>query len=107
MKREHILLWGGAKSILLLLSITALLATAPAARADSPSDLMEQGIYSNETTGDLTSAEQLKVIAQTINAFETEKYDPSLPLAFEMAWLFKLPIEQTFTSDKDQPNCHA
>ncbi|MGA2173921.1 MAG: tetratricopeptide repeat protein [Verrucomicrobiota bacterium] len=58
---------GRAAKTLLALSFTAtLLATAPAARADSPSDLLEQGIYSEQTKGDLDGAMQLyqKVIAQ-------------------------------------------
>ena len=38
-------------------------------------------------------AEKLGVSRQTINAIETEKYDPSLPLAFKVARLFKLRIE--------------
>ena len=46
-------------------------------------------------------AERLGVSRQTINAIETEKYDPSLPLAFKMARLFKLPIEEIFASDED------
>ena len=41
-------------------------------------------------------AEQLDVSRQTINAIETGKYDPSLPLAFRIAQLFKKPIEQIF-----------
>jgi putative transcriptional regulator len=41
-------------------------------------------------------AEALGVSRQTINAIETEKYDPSLPLAFAIAKLFKQPIEQIF-----------
>ena len=41
-------------------------------------------------------AEKLEVSRQTINAIETEKYDPSLPLAFKVARLFKLPIEEIF-----------
>ncbi|MGH8279440.1 MAG: helix-turn-helix transcriptional regulator [Gammaproteobacteria bacterium] len=41
-------------------------------------------------------AEHLNVSRQTINAIETEKYDPSLPLAFAMARLFEIPIEQIF-----------
>jgi putative transcriptional regulator len=45
-------------------------------------------------------ADKLGVSRQTINAIETEKYDPSLPLAFKMARLFKLPIEQFFSADK-------
>ena len=46
--------------------------------------------------GDL--GEKLDVSRQTINAIETEKYDPSLPLAFKIARLFKKPIEEIFTS---------
>ena len=66
MKTKHVLLRCRAKTILLLLSTTTLLAAAPAAWADSASDLMEQGIYSEETKGNLASAVQLyqKVIAQ-------------------------------------------
>jgi putative transcriptional regulator len=45
-------------------------------------------------------AEKLGVSRQTVNAIETEKYDPSLPLAFKVARLFKLPIEEIF-SDKE------
>ena len=47
--------------------------------------------------GDL--AEKLGVSRQTINAIETEKYDPSLPLAFKIARLFKQPIEDIFAAD--------
>ena len=38
-------------------------------------------------------ADKLGVSRQTINAIETGKYDPSLPLAFKMAKLFKMPTE--------------
>lgn len=41
-------------------------------------------------------AEKLEVSRQTIHAIETEKYDPSLPLAFKIAHLFKTTIEQVF-----------
>lgn len=41
-------------------------------------------------------AEKLDVSRQTINAIETGKYDPSLPLAFKMAKLFGLRIEEVF-----------
>jgi putative transcriptional regulator len=41
-------------------------------------------------------AEKLDVSRQTINAIETEKYDPSLPLAFKIARLFRQPIEEIF-----------
>jgi putative transcriptional regulator len=41
-------------------------------------------------------AEKLSVSRQTINAIETEKYDPSLPLALKIGKLFKLPVEEIF-----------
>ncbi len=44
-------------------------------------------------------AEKLGVSRQTINAIETEKYDPSLPLAFKLARLFQQPIETIFEHD--------
>lgn len=44
--------------------------------------------------GDL--AERLKVSRQTVNAIETGKYDPSLPLAFKIAHVFGLHIEEIF-----------
>lgn len=46
-------------------------------------------------------ADKLDVSRQTVNAIETEKYDPSLPLAFKIAKLFKLKIEEVFKLDKD------
>jgi putative transcriptional regulator len=46
-------------------------------------------------------ADKLGVSRQTINAIETEKYDPSLPLAFKVARLFKQSIEDIFEADKD------
>jgi len=44
--------------------------------------------------------EKLGVSRQTINAIEGGKYDPSLPLAFAIAKLFKLPIEKIFDPDE-------
>jgi len=44
-------------------------------------------------------ADKLDVSRQTINAIETEKYDPSLPLAFKVARLFKVPIEDIFSDN--------
>jgi putative transcriptional regulator len=44
-------------------------------------------------------ADNLGVSRQTINAIETEKYDPSLPLAFKVARLFKMKIEDVFESE--------
>jgi len=49
--------------------------------------------------GDL--ADKLGVSRQTVNAIETEKYDPSLPLAFKVARLFKKSIEEIFEMDED------
>lgn len=41
-------------------------------------------------------ADQLEVSRQSVNAIETGRYDPSLPLAFKIADLFEMPIEQIF-----------
>ena len=43
-------------------------------------------------------ADRLGVSRQSVNAIETGKYDPSLPLAFRIAELFGLAIEEVFTS---------
>ncbi len=48
----------------------------------------------NWSQGDL--AERLAVSRQSVNAIETGKYDPSLPLAFRIAELFALSIEEIF-----------
>ena len=45
-------------------------------------------------------ADRLGVSRQTINAIETGKYDPSLPLAFAMAGLFGHPVESIFSADE-------
>ena len=44
-------------------------------------------------------AELLQVSRQTVNAIETGKYDPGLPLAFKIARLFELRIEDVFDPD--------
>lgn len=44
----------------------------------------------------LDLADALGVSRQTINAIETTKYDPSLPLAFKIAKIFDMPIEEIF-----------
>ncbi len=44
-------------------------------------------------------ASRLQVSRQTVNAIETGKYDPSLPLAFRIAKLFNAPIESIFEFD--------
>jgi putative transcriptional regulator len=46
-------------------------------------------------------AARLGVSRQTINAIETGKYDPSLPLAFQMAELFQMRIEEIFKRNHD------
>ena len=43
-------------------------------------------------------ADKLQVSRQSVNAIETGRYDPSLPLAFRIAELFGLSIEEIFTS---------
>ena len=43
-------------------------------------------------------ADRLQVSRQSVNAIETGRYDPSLPLAFRIAELFGLAIEEVFTS---------
>jgi putative transcriptional regulator len=53
--------------------------------------------------GDL--ARRLEVSRQTINAVETDKYDPSLPLALRMARLFAVPADALFHDDW-QPKEH-
>ncbi|WP_204993757.1 helix-turn-helix transcriptional regulator [Sphingopyxis sp. Geo48] len=44
-------------------------------------------------------AERLEVSRQSVNAIETGKYDPSLPLAFRIADLFSMRIEEIFQRD--------
>ena len=44
-------------------------------------------------------AERLGVSRQTVNALETGRYDPSLPLAFRIAGVFEQPIEAIFITD--------
>jgi putative transcriptional regulator len=48
-------------------------------------------------------ARRLGVSRQTVNAVETDKYDPSLPLALRMAVLFAVPVEQLFIGHWEQP----
>jgi putative transcriptional regulator len=46
-------------------------------------------------------AEHLDVSRQAVNAIETGKYDPSLPLAFKISRLFAQPIEEIFDDEFD------
>jgi putative transcriptional regulator len=47
-------------------------------------------------------AERLGVSRQSVNAIETGKFDPSLPLAFRIARLFQSPIEVIFNNDESE-----
>lgn len=49
-------------------------------------------------------AQRLEISRQSVNAIETGKYDPSLPLAFRIARLFEMPIEQIFSDDAQPPD---
>ena len=52
-------------------------------------------------------AVELEVTRQTVNAIETQKYDPSLPLAFKIARLFGQRIEDIFSdADETAPAAH-
>lgn len=48
-------------------------------------------------------AERLQVSRQTVNAIETGRYDPSLPLAFRLAEVFGMTIEAIFEPDGAEP----
>lgn len=64
---------------------------------------MENTIKSLRTSKGWTQAElgdRLGVSRQTVNALETGKYDPSLPLAFRLARTFNRPIETIFTDSE-------
>lgn len=57
-------------------------------------DYRERHGYSQEQLGKL-----LEVSRQTINSIEKERYDPSLPLAFKVARLFQVKIEDIFSDE--------
>ncbi len=52
-------------------------------------------------------AERLEVSRQTVNAVETEKYEPSLSLAFKIAQLFGRPIEDIFQANENNGTAKA
>lgn len=54
--------------------------------------------------GDLARA--MNVSRQTVNAIETERYTPSLPLALALARYFELPVEQIFDTASDRDGGH-
>ena len=63
---------------------------------------MKNHLKTLRTERDWTQARlagELEVSRQTVNAIETGKYDPSLPLAFKVAAVFGLPIEQIFVPE--------
>jgi putative transcriptional regulator len=52
-------------------------------------------------------AQRLSVSRQTVNSVENERYDPSLPLAFAIARVFEVRIEDVFTPDGEPASCPA
>ena len=68
------------------------------ARACDPSDVQNRlrVLRAERAWSQAELAERLGVSRQTVNAVETGKYDPSLPLAFAIARLFGLRIEDVF-----------
>lgn len=59
----------------------------------------------NWSQADLAS--YLEVSRQTVNSIENGKYDPSLPLAFNISRLFKQPIEAIFQPEPQPPDKHS
>ena len=57
--------------------------------------LRAENSYTQEELADI-----IGVSRQTINAIEKEKFDPSLPTAFRISKLFKLPIEAIFNFEE-------
>lgn len=58
--------------------------------------LRAENNYTQEELADI-----IGISRQAINAIEKEKFDPSLPTAFKISRLFKLPIEEIFHFEKD------
>lgn len=59
----------------------------------------------NWSQADLAS--HLGVSRQTVNSIENGKYDPSLPLAFDISRLFEQPIEAIFQPEPEPPGKHS
>jgi putative transcriptional regulator len=57
-----------------------------------------KALRANRGWSQVDLADRLEVSRQSVIAIETGRYDPSLPLAFKIAELFGLPIEDVFTS---------
>jgi len=56
-----------------------------------------RSLRSDRSWSQIDLAERLGVSRQTVNAIENKRYDPSLPLAFQIAKLFDLKIEDIFS----------
>ncbi len=80
-----------------LRSISQLFALALPEMKSRVRELREKQGWSQGELADL-----LDVSRQTVNAIETEKYDPSLPLAFKIARLFSMRIETIFHDEQVQ-----
>ena len=65
-------------------------------------DLIAQGtLRPGQRLSEAGMAERLGVSRQTVNALETGRYDPSLPLAFKIARVFGQPIESIFSEQEN------
>jgi putative transcriptional regulator len=71
----------------------------PALRGESVKNLVRE-LRTDRTWSQGELADKLEVSRQTINAIETGKYDPSLPLAFAIAKLFGKSIEKIFINEE-------
>ena len=80
-------------------------ATFGAAEAPMKNRLKVLRAERNWSQADL--ADRLKVSRQSVNAIETGKFDPSLPLAFRLARLFETTIEQLFTDGETELSDHC
>lgn len=66
---------------------------------------MKNGVRELRTERGLSQgrlAEEMGVSRQTINAIETGRYTPSLPLAISLSRFFGLPVEEVFRADDEQ-----
>ena len=64
--------------------------------------LGEKGVRAERDWSQAELAQVLGVSRQTVNAFETGKYDPNLGLAFKVALFFGQPVEDIFPPDKKE-----
>jgi putative transcriptional regulator len=71
----------------------------PALRGESVKNLVRE-LRTDQSWSQGELADKLEVSRQTVNAIETGKYDPSLPLAFAIAKLFGKSIEKIFINEE-------